>query len=105
MPAAASTGQAKLSFTPPKDALGDFSGRVTFSCEDAYGNGEQWEVPVDITVEAAKPVEEGKAQERKEAPAWLLPGVCVLCVLLLVGMLVQGSLLRSKLHKLEEERL
>lgn len=100
-----STGQAKLSFTPPKDALGDFSGRVTFSCEDAYGNGEQWEVPVDITVEAAKPMEAGKTQEKKETPAWLLPGVCVLCVLLLVGMLVQGSLLRSKLHKLEEERL
>ena len=99
------TGQAKLSFTPPKDALGDFSGRVTFSCEDAYGNGEQWEVPVDITVEAAKPMEAGKTQEKKETPAWLLPGVCVLCVLLLVGMLVQGSLLRSKLHKLEEERL
>ena len=100
-----STGQAKLSFTPPKDALGDFSGRVTFSCEDVYGNGEQWEVPIDISIEAAKPVEEGKTQEKKETPVWLLPGVCVLCVLLLVGMLVQGSLLRSKLHKLEEERL
>ena len=99
------TGQAKLSFTPPKDALGDYSGRVTFSCEDAYGNGEQWEVPVDISIEAAKPVEAGKTQEKKEAPAWLLPGVCVLCVLLLAGMVVQGSLLRSKLHKLEEERL
>lgn len=99
------TGQAKLSFMPPKDALGDYSGKVTFSCEDAYGNGEQWEVPVDITVEAAKPVEEGKTQEKKETPALLLPGVCVLCVLLLAGMLVQGALLRSKLHKLEEERL
>ena len=99
------TGQAKLTFTPGKDALGDYSGRVTFSCEDAYGNGEQWEVPIDITVEAAKPVEVGKTQEKKETPAWLLPGVCVLCVLLLAGMVIQGALLRSKLHSLEEERL
>ena len=99
------TGQAKLTFTPGKDALGDYSGRVTFSCEDAYGNGEQWEVPIDITVEAAKPVEAEKTQEKKQTPAWLLPGVSVLCVLLLAGLIVQGALLRSKLHKLEEERL
>lgn len=100
------TGQAKLTFTPPKDALGDYSGTVTFSCEDAYGNAKQWFASVDITIEAAKPAAEAPdGEEKPSAPAWLLPSVCALCAALAAGLLLQGVLLRSKLHRLEEERL
>lgn len=100
------TGQAKLTFTPAKDAPGDYSGTVTFACEDAYGNETHWSSPVSITVEAAKPVAETpKGEEKASAPAWLLPAMCVLSAALAAGLLLQGVLLRSKLHRLEEERL
>lgn len=100
------TGQAKLTFTPAKDALGDYSGMVTISCEDPYGNSQQRQIPVEITIEAARPAENDKMEEKKaEAPGWLLPAVSVLCVLLLAGILLQGMLLRAKLHRLEEELL
>lgn len=100
------TGQAKLTFTPAKDALGDYSGMVTISCEDPYGNSQQRQIPVEITIEAAKPTEDGKTEEQKAAsPGWLLPAVSILCVLLLAGILLQGMLLRAKLHRLEEDRL
>lgn len=100
------TGQAKLTFTPPGDALGEYSGTVTISCEDEYGNMEQMELPVSITIQEAKPVSTAQAEEEKPAaPGWLLPLAAAMCLGLLVGLIVQGVLLRSKLHKLEEERL
>ena len=100
------TGQAKLTFTSSKDALGDYSGMVTISCEDPYGNSQQWQLPVDITIEAAPQTSDTETDvQRATAPEWLLPLTSVLCVILLVGMILQGALLRSKLHRLEEERL
>lgn len=100
------TGQAKMTFTPAKDALGDYSGMVTISCEDPYGNSKQWQLPVDITIEAAPQTSDTETDVQKAAaPGWLLPLASVLCVILLVGMILQGVLFRSKLHRLEEERL
>ena len=100
------TGQAKMTFTPAKDALGDYSGMVTISCEDPYGNSQQWQLPVDITIEAAPQTSDTETDvQRATAPEWLLPLISVLCVILLVGMILQGAMLRSKLHRLEEEQL
>lgn len=100
------TGQAKMTFIPAKDALGDYSGVVTISCEDPYGNSQQWQLPVDITIEAAPQTSDTETDvQRATAPEWLLPLISVLCVILLVGMILQGALYRSKLHRLEEERL
>ena len=100
------TGQAKMTFAPARDALGDYSGVVTISCEDPYGNSQQWQLPVDITIEAAPQTSDTETDvQRATAPEWLLPLISVLCVILLVGMILQGALYRSKLHRLEEERL
>lgn len=100
------TGQAKLTFAPGKDAIGEYEGMITISCEDRYGNAQEQRIPVSMKVEAAAPPAEEKSTEPIiRTPQWLLPAVCVLCVLLLVGILLQGSILRGKLHKLEEERL
>ena len=79
---------------------------VTISCEDPYGNSQQWQLPVDITIEAAPQTSDTETDvQRATAPEWLLPLISVLCVILLVGMILQGALYRSKLHRLEEERL
>ena len=100
------TGQAKMTFTPARDALGDYSGTLTISCEDEYGNAEQMELPVSITVQEVKPAAPAQAEEEKPAaPGWILPLTVALCFILLAGLILQGALLRSKLHKLEEERL
>jgi len=100
------TGQAKLTFTPDKEALGDYAGTVTISCEDRYGNSKQWQLPVGIAIEPAKETDEVEEAEPVIAPPfWLLPAVCILCTLLTAGIILQGALLRGKLHRLEEERL
>lgn len=100
------TGQAKLTFTPDKEALGAYAGTVTISCEDRYGNSKQWQLPVDITIEPAKETAEVEETEPViTPPSWLLPAACILCVLLTAGIIIQGALLRGKLHRLEEERL
>lgn len=100
------TSQAKLTFAPSKDAIGNYSGTITISCEDRYGNTQERQIPADITIEAAKPhTEETSSEPVIRTPEWLLPAVSVLCVLLLAGIVLQGIVLRGKLHKLEEERL
>lgn len=100
------TGQAKLTFTPGKEALGAYAGTLTISCEDRYGNSKQWLLPVEITIEPAKETAETEEAEPViTPPSWLLSAACVLCVLLTAGIIIQGALLRGKLHRLEEERL
>lgn len=100
------TGQAKLTFTPDKEALGAYAGTVTISCEDRYGNSKEWQLPVDITIEPAKePAEAEETEPVITPPSWLLPAACILCVLLIAGIIIQGALLRGKIHRLEEERL
>lgn len=99
------TEQAKLTFAPDRDASGTYSGVVTISCEDVWGNVWEQEEPVQITVEKAAAVTEPTPEPVIHTPVWLLPAVSVLCVLLFAGILLQGAILRGKLHKLEEERL
>lgn len=106
------TKQAKLTFTASKEALGDYSGTLTVTCEDAYGNTSTITAPVEVTVEAA--IEEkndmGNVQtteEKKEdeLPAWVLYALAGGCGVLLMALILQGVLLRGKIRKLEEDRL
>ena len=43
--------------------------------------------------------------EKKELPDWLTPVFGFGCGLFFLGFIVQGAILRRKLHNLEEERL
>ncbi len=99
------TKQAKLTFSPFRTALGDYSGTVTVTCEDAWGSTFTQTLSVTLEVEAPIP-QEVLAQE--EEPARISPWTVVLitaCILLTAALLIQGLLLTGKLHKLEEERL
>ena len=102
------TKQAKLTAAPGKNVLGEVSGEITVSAEDAWGNETSFALPVSLTVEKApekQPEIQTAADYVKAAVpgyVWPLGGACLL---LLIGLIVQGAVLRGKIRRLEEEKL
>lgn len=101
------TKEAKLTFTPSDTALGEYQGTVTVTCEDAYGNSGGFTADVSLTVEAAPPAQNVPAAEdgAGDAPDFLAWGLGGGCVLLFAALILQGCLLRARIHKLEEDKL
>ena len=102
---AGETKQAKLTFTPKLDSVGVHSGTVTITCEDAYGNSFSQTLDVNLTVDEPIPEAELQQEEEREKMSTGTIALTVLCVLLTAGLVVQGTLLTRKIHKLEEDRL
>ena len=102
---AGETKQAKLTFTPKLDSVGVHSGTVTITCEDAYGNAFAQTLDVTLAVDEPIPEVELQQEEEKEKMSAGTIVLIVLCVLLAAGLVVQGTILTQKIHKLEEERL
>ena len=99
------TKQAKLTFTPKQNSQGFHTGTVTVTCEDACGNGFSQTLEVTLTVEEPMP-EDGLQQEEEQKK--ISTGTLVLiglCVTLTAGLVLQGTLLTRKLHRMEEEKL
>ena len=99
---------AKITFTPGRDVLGDVSGELLITYEDAWGNADKFSLPVSLTVEepAPAPVAATLTQEiEKRLPDWLLPALGGLCGALLLTIILQGILLGRKIRKLEEDKL
>ena len=103
--AAGETKQAKLTFTPKLDSVGTHSGTVTITCEDAYGNAFTQTLDVTLTVDEPIPEVELQQVEEKEKMNTGTIVLIVICVLLAAGLVVQGTILIKRIHKLEEERL
>ena len=103
--AAGETKQAKLSFTPKPDSVGTHSGTVTITCEDAYGNAFTQTLDVTLAVDEPLPEQTSQPEEENETLSTGTIMLIALCVLLAAGLVIQGAILTSKLHKLEEERL
>lgn len=99
------TRQAKLTFTPRLDSAGIHSGNVTVSCEDAYGNAFSQTLDVTLTVEEPIPEVEHQQEEEEKKLSTGMVVLIVLCVLMATGLVIQGTLLTMKIHKLEEDRL
>ena len=99
------TKQAKLTFTPKLDSVGTHTGTVTITCEDAYGNAFSQTLDVTLIVDEPIPEVELQQEEEKEKMSTGTIVLTVLCVLLTAGLVVQGTLLTRKIHKLEEDRL
>lgn len=102
------TKTAKLTFTPGKTALGEKSGTVSVTCEDAWGNAESFTLPVSVTVEEAPVIAVAATAQAEEAsvqPEWLTWALAGGCGVLLLVCLVQGSVLRRKIRRMEEDRL
>ena len=103
--AAGETKQAKLTFTPKLDSVGTHSGTVTITCEDAYGNTFSQTPEVTLTVDEPIPEVELEPEEEKDKMSTGTIVLIILCVTLVVGLVVQGTILTKKIHTLEEERL
>ena len=103
--AAGETKQAKLTFTPKLDSVGTHSGTVTITCEDAYGNTFTQTLDVNLTVDEPIPEVELQQEEKKEKMSTGIIVLIALCVALTASLVVQGTLLTKKIHKLEEDRL
>ena len=103
--AAGETKQAKLTYTPSLDSVGTHSGTVTITCEDAYGNTFSQTLEVTLTVD--EPIQEAELEpeEEKDKMSTGTIVLIILCVALVVGLVVQGTILTKKIHTLEEERL
>ena len=102
------TRQAQMTVLAPRDAQGEYAGELSVEATDSDGNPTAFSLPIRLTVEApavqAALTETGAAQQAEEKPLLLygLGGGCGLLFLLLV---LQGALLRRKIHRLEEEKL
>ena len=103
--AAGETKQAKLTFTPKLDSVGTHSGTVTITCEDAYGNAFTQTLDVTLTVDEPIPEVELQQEEEKEKMSPVTIMLIILCIALVAGLVVQGTILTKKIHTLEEERL
>lgn len=102
---AGETKQARLSFTPKLDSVGQHTGTVTVTCEDVYGNTSTQTLDVVLTVDEPIPETTPGEEEEAKKPDTVKIILIVLCVLLAAGMAVEGKILTDKLHKIEEERL
>lgn len=95
----------KLAFSTAAAPLGPAEGTLTVIYEDAWRHEASFSEPLHVTVEEPAPIPVPTTEQKDEGrtvPLWLL---LTACGLLLAALLLQGVLLRSKLHKLEEERL
>ena len=105
--AAGETKPAKLSVTPGKDVLGEVIGSIEVTAEDAWGNQTSFSLPVSFMVEQAvevKPIETTTDLVKSMVPGYVWP-LAGACLLLLIALIVQGALLRGRIHRLEEEKL
>ncbi len=99
------TKQAKLSFTPGKSVLGDVSGVITVTAEDAWGNSTEFSVPVELTIEEPVKLTSSGTVETEEKPPYLTYVFMGASALLLIALILQGMIMGAKIRKLEEDRL
>lgn len=83
----------------------DYHINLTVRYEDAFGHEEAFTSAVSITVEELRPItppSDDPETSETAAITWILIG---LCAVFAIAIVVQGILLRGKLHKLEEDKL
>lgn len=101
------TRQAQITLTPGKDLSGDYEGSLNVEGTDNDGNPTSFSIPIHLTVE--KPVKKAETDDpttkENEKPPYPIYGLAGGCGLLLLLLLLQGFLLRKKIHRLEEDKL
>ena len=102
---AGETKQAKLTFVPKLTSVGTYSGTVTITCEDAYGNAFSQLLDVSLTVDEPIPEEEILQEKEENSTPKSSVILMILCGVLLLAFILQRVILTNKIHKMEEERL
>ncbi len=101
------TRQAQITLTTGKDVSGDFQGTLTVEGEDNDGNPVSFSLAVSLTVE--KPVKQTASIEEQTVKDEKIPllvyGLAGGCGLFFSAFLLQGTLLRRKIRRLEEDKL
>ena len=102
------TKQAQLLLSTTRETAGDYSGTLRVECTDQDGNEASFELPVSLTVKAPEKTaaadgETKETKEEKTSPEVI--GLAGGCGFLAILLLIQGILLRKKVHRLEEEKL
>lgn len=102
------TRQANMTVLTGKQALGEVSGELLIQYEDAFGNAASFSLPVALTIEeppVRRTAAVSEATEEKDEPPLLLYLLAGGCGALLLTLILQGVLLRRKIHRMEEEKL
>ena len=101
------TKQAQMTVTVPRTARGEFAGSLTVEAQDGSGNPVSLSLPVGLTAEApaVSAALDSSVEQETEKPPLLLYGLGGGCGLLFLVLMLQGLLLRRKIHRLEEDRL
>ena len=101
------TRQAQITLTTGKDVSGDFEGALTVEATDNDGNPVSLSLSIGLTVEkpAASAIAADTAKQDKEQPSVLILALGGGCGLLLLTLILQGTVLRRKIHRLEENGL
>ena len=100
------TKQAQLTLTPGRDAVGDCSGTLSVEAEDHDGNTASLFLPINLTVEPPAVMDDTETSLRQEdEDFWLIYGLGGGCVLLMMLCVIQGTVLRRKARRMEEDRL
>jgi len=100
--------QAQMTVTVPRDARGAYTGSVLVEGEDAGKNTVSFTLPLQLTAEEPAPAldaSESGEEARPKENRLLLYGLGIGCGTLLLALILQGALLRKKIHRLEEDRL
>ena len=100
------TKQAQLTLTPGRDAVGDCSGTLSVEAEEHDGNTASLFLPINLTVEPPAVMDDTETSLRQEdEDSWLIYGLGGGCVLLMMLCVIQGTVLRRKARRMEEDRL
>lgn len=100
------TKQAQITITTSKDAAGDYSGTLSVEGTDSDGNPTAFSLPLSLSLEKPAPTPSVEALDKEEAETPLITLLLAGgCGLLLIVIILQGALLRRKIHRLEEDKL
>lgn len=99
------TKNAQMTIVTDKNCTGSFDGTLSVACSDQDGNAFSFSIPVSLAVETPPPALASALEQEQQEPSRMLELLGGGCGVLLLFCIVQGTMLRRKIRRLEEDRL